>query len=104
MGNNEAYADFETTVIELYDAGGLTKESLERIGKRYWGKYGDIDSGGSQDLLTHDGKDLLHVVVETMAPDFKPQSDDIDEVDEELYEKFSEITDGWAGRGSRNGG
>jgi hypothetical protein len=56
MGNNSAYTAFEFSVIAAYDHDKLDEPFLRALAEPYRGV--DIDSGGSMDLRTKDGKDL----------------------------------------------
>lgn len=96
MGNNAAYTDLEAIVVGIYDLGKLDSEVLKVILSAF-SRYGDIDSGGSQDLVSHDGKDMQRIIVEVMDPEFKPvpapDQPDWDEDDENdaWYYRYCEI-------------
>lgn len=109
MGWNTGYTIFEATVVGAYDLGKLDKELLAVLMEPYRGT--DIDSGGSEDLESKDGKGVEQIVVETFGlsmpekPAF-PQPKTWDESPEneawEAYleavgEKFNEVTEhyGW---------
>jgi hypothetical protein len=66
MGWNEGYTVMEQQVISSYDAGTLSKESLLALLEPYRGT--DIDSGGSRDLRTKDGKSAEDVILFLLAP------------------------------------
>lgn len=103
MGWNTGYTIFESTVIGAYDLGKLDKELLTLLMEPY--RNTDIDSGGSCDLKSNDGKSVKQIVIETWgmetpkAPPGEPDDnpDAWDEYDEAVYTKFREITDhfGW---------
>lgn len=57
----------EKTVIELYNAGNLTKGLLDTIMEPYKGT--DCDSGGSRDLKAKDGKGVEEVICYIMDPE-----------------------------------
>lgn len=71
MGWNQGYTIFEATVIGCYDQGVLTKKVLSVLMEPYRGS--DIDCGGSCDLLTHDGKGVEQVVIETLGMKLPPE-------------------------------
>lgn len=62
MGWNQGYTVFEKAVIDSYDSSKLDKTLLSTLMEPYRGT--DIDSGGSHDLKTKDGKDVMQVVIE----------------------------------------
>jgi len=62
MGNNRAYTEFEAITIGIYNLGKLDNEVLTVIMEAY--SYCDIDSGGSQDLESVDGKNVEQIVIE----------------------------------------
>ena len=80
MGWDEGYTIFEATVIGAYDAGKLDKKLLAVLMEPY--RDTDIDSGGTCDLRTRDGKSVEQVVIETWgiampeAPPGAPDADD----------------------------
>ncbi len=101
MGNNAAYAQFEATVIALYDEGVLTLKVLDILGNMHRGT--DIDSGGAQDLRTMDGKGLEQVCVELVHPGYEPDTevweDEDDSVHEDWWSPFADIrNDRWGWR------
>ncbi len=63
MGWNAGYTIFESTVVGAYDLGKLDKAMLAVLMEPYRGT--DIDSGGSCDLTSKDGKDVKQIVIET---------------------------------------
>lgn len=63
MGWNKGYTIFEATVVGAYDLGKLDKELLSVLMEPYRGT--DIDSGGSRDLKSKDGKGVEQIVIET---------------------------------------
>lgn len=95
MGNNAAYTLFERKVINLYNSGKLDESVLSTLMESHRGT--DIDSGGSVGLLTHDGKDLETVVIETMGLNLPNIPDNEDDYYEEKWSLFHTITDrfGW---------
>ncbi|HVU66671.1 MAG TPA: hypothetical protein VHD63_06065 [Ktedonobacteraceae bacterium] len=76
-----AFAEFEATIIDLYDRDELTPDLLNTVARRY--SQREIDSSGSQSLLTCDGKDLWQVCIELIDPTFplvmRGSSEDHDE-------------------------
>lgn len=98
MGNNAAFTVFERAVIRAYNQGRLTLEELDSLAELFRGT--DIDTGGSEDLETKEGKSIIVVVVETVAPEWKPTKEDLlpfeqEKEDWESYARFrkwSEIT------------
>lgn len=80
MGNNAAYAAFESTVIACYNNGDLTKKLLSDLMEPY--RDSDIDSGGEQGLMSKpvvgpDGikrrLDVVDIVIQTWTG--KPPAD-----------------------------
>lgn len=63
MECNEAYTKFETAVIRAYDQGRLDKATLAALMEPYRGT--DIDTAGGLDLVSHDGKLVREIVIET---------------------------------------
>lgn len=97
MGNNQAYAFFESTVVGLYDKGLLTVEVLDAVAEPYRGS--DIDSGGSQELEAADGKQLEDIVFSLLLPDYAVPPEWQDDEGEYRYEEFHTITSGrWGWR------
>lgn len=90
MGCNRDYTVFEATVIGAYDLGKLDKALLEVIMRPY--ADSDIDSGGSMDLKSKDGKSLEQIVVETSGYVYPkaPAESDFDHLDD-----FQEAFDEW---------
>lgn len=68
MGSNSAYTEFEEITVGIYDLGKLDNEVLTVILEAYRGC--DIDSGGSRDLVSTDGKGVEQIVIETMGGAF----------------------------------
>lgn len=100
MGWNAGYTIFEATVVGAYDLGKLDKELLAVLMEPY--RNTDIDSGGSCELKSKDGKGVEQIVVETFGAKMpaKPGGDDEeawDEYDCAVYDKFREVTSqfGW---------
>lgn len=105
MGWNKGYTIFEATVVGAYDLGKLDKDLLCVLMEPYRGT--DIDSGGSHDLQSKDGKDVMQIVIEIWGlkmPDAPTveYSEDTWEEWEDYYDKvhtlFCSITDehfGW---------
>lgn len=99
MGNNAAYSSFEHTIITIYDHGVLTLPLLDVLAKDYEGM--DVDSGGSRDLKTKDGKTLEEICIGLVDPSWVPVKGDDTwysdpdhwEWDEE-YNKWNEIRHG----------
>lgn len=102
MGNNYAYSIVEEQIVKLYDAGLLTLPVLDILCEPFRGS--DIDSGGSQDLESKDGKSMDQICVELVNPEFKPNEPaEGEEWDEEThwgwYDEFSErIRERWGWR------
>jgi len=93
MGWNSGYAIFESTVIGVYNLGVLDKKLLEVLMAPYRGT--DIDSGGSKDLESIDGKTVEQIVIETGGLTFpqKPTNDEeLEDYYEEIYDKMAIIT------------
>ena len=103
MGWNAGWTIFEATVIGAYDLGKLDKALLTVLMEPY--RDTDIDSGGSRDLKTRDGKCVEQVVIETWGLEMpKAPLDTYDEAPDawdDYYEALSEqmwvVTDhfGW---------
>lgn len=103
MGWNKGYTIFESTVVGAYDLGKLDKELLTVLMQPY--EDSDIDSGGSCDLKSKDGKGVAQIVVETWglelptAPtvDCDEDPDAWDEFNAAVYEQFCVVTEhfGW---------
>jgi len=62
MGWNAGYTIFEKSVVGAYDLGKLDKELLSVLMEPY--RDSDIDSGGSLDLTSKDGKSVEQIVIE----------------------------------------
>lgn len=98
MGWNTGYTIFEATVVGAYDLGKLDKALLEVLMEPY--RNTDIDSGGSCDLESRDGKTVEEIVIETMgetlptrpAGDLEDSSDAWDAYNDVIYDMFSRIT------------
>jgi hypothetical protein len=103
MGWNSGYTIFEATVVGAYDLGKLDKEMLTVLMEPY--RDSDIDSGGSADLVSKDGKGVEQIVIETWglempkAPtvEYDDDPDAWDDHNGAVYEKFREVTEhfGW---------
>ena len=97
MGWNEAYTIFESTVIGAYDLGKLDKALLTVLMEPY--RDSDIDSGGSCDMESKDGKRVEQIVIElwglempkkpAATPEDDPDAWDV--WDGEVYDKFREV-------------
>lgn len=68
MRMRTTYTTFEQTVIDLYDQKALTLNLLDTLGLMYRGI--EVDSAGSQNLLTGDGKDVQQVCITLVNPSF----------------------------------
>lgn len=98
MGWNAGYTIFEATVVGAYDLGKLDKELLTVLMEPY--RDSDIDSGGSEDLESKDGKGVEQIVIETWglempkAPpgEYDDAPDAWDEYHDAVYDKFREVT------------
>lgn len=103
MGWNQGYTIFESTVVGAYDLGKLDKELLSVLMKPYAGS--DIDSGGSRDLESDDGKSVMQIVVEVSGiqmpeepeGEYDDNPDAWDDYNDAVQEKFREVTKhfGW---------
>ena len=97
MGWNSGYTIFEATVVGAYDLGKLDKELLAVLMEPYRGT--DIDSGGSRDLQSKDGKGAEQIVIETWGLEMpkKPPGeydnapDAWDTYNEAVYDRFREV-------------
>lgn len=92
MGNNSAYTNFESLTVGLYNKGLLNKEILSSIMEQYRGT--DIDSGGSMDLVSDDGLEVVEIVVRTLGKEV-PQRPDVPysfqnrtQEEQELYDNY----------------
>ena len=100
MGNNQAYTDFEFFTMACYDAGILTPKLLKKFIHHYDGV--DIDSGGSQNLIAYDGKEIEDVVISVMGgrvlekpkKTFSPNNEWV-KYYEQRYDQFHKYTKGW---------
>lgn len=89
MGWNTGWRIMQEQVIGLYDALGekFTPEVCKVIMKSFIGT--DFDEGGKDyNLLSKDGKTEEQIVVETMKPNFDPDSYESEWLDH--YEGISE--------------
>lgn len=97
MGWNKGYTVMEATIVGAYDLGKLDKDLLSVLMEPY--RDTDIDSGGSRDLQSKDGKGVMQIVVETWGLELPPPQVDEDDDDyfDAVYSKFSEVTKhfGW---------
>ena len=104
MGWNSGYTVFEATVVGAYNLGKLDKALLAVLMAPY--RDTDIDSGGSCDLKSKDGKGVEQIVIETwglevpMAPsgEYDEDSGAWDSYNDAVYYKFREVAKhfGWA--------
>lgn len=104
MGWNSGYTAFEATVVGAYDLGKLDKALLAVLMEPY--RRTDIDSGGSCDLTSKDGKGVEQIVIETWGlemptnPSCESDADPDawDAYHDAVYCKFREVTAhfGWA--------
>lgn len=103
MGWNAGYTVFEATVIGTYDLGKLDKAMLFVLMEPY--RDTDIDSGGSRELKSKDGKGVEQIVIETWGLEMPaaPQStfdddpDGWDDYHDAVYEQMHVVTKhfGW---------
>ncbi len=103
MGWNQGYAVFEATVVGAYDLGQLNKALLEVLMAPY--RDTDIDSGGSRDLKSKDGKGVEQIVIETWGMEmptnhpgeYDDDPDAWDAYNDAVYYKFRAVTEnfGW---------
>lgn len=89
MGWNSGYTIFEATVIGAYNLGKLDKALLGVLMEPF--RNSDIDSGGSCDLKTHDGKGVEEVVLETWGIEVPRPPEDEDSWDEYIDLKNSRM-------------
>lgn len=97
MGWNKGYTIFEATVVGAYDLGKLDKEMLAVLMEPY--RDSDIDSGGSKDLQSKDGKFVEQIVIETWglempkAPpvEYSADPDAWDAYNDAVYDKFCDV-------------
>jgi hypothetical protein len=66
MGWNEGYEILEKQVVQAYNLNTLTPDLLTAIASPFMGK--DVDSGGSNNLLSNDGLPFEAIVVKTYKP------------------------------------
>ena len=88
MGSNYLWTMAESQIVSIYDNGLMTLDTLDAICNAYAGT--DIDSGGSRDLETKDGKSMEQVAVELVNPDFAPNENKDDPWG--WHEEFGEIS------------
>ncbi|HEX7718940.1 MAG TPA: hypothetical protein VF389_03970 [Woeseiaceae bacterium] len=103
MGWNTGYTIFEATVVGAYDLGKLDKQLLAVLMEPF--RNTDIDSGGSRDLESNDGKGVEQIVIEAWglempkAPpgEYDDDPDAWDDYNDAVYDEFSSITKhfGW---------
>lgn len=88
-----AYANFEKTVLYLYDQGLLTLGFLDYIAERY--RLVSMDSAGSCYVRAQDGKDVRQVCIALVDPTFplvtEGSSEDHEEYWEQEQKKWEEI-------------
>ncbi len=96
MGWNSAYTIIEAQVVNVYNLGKLDKETLKAMISPFQGT--DIDSGGSRDLKTKDGKSFEDIVIEMLCPKstynklLKLRKQAIEyKVDDNIFKEFSEL-------------
>lgn len=101
MRTRTTYTTFEQTVIALYDKRSLTLSLLDTLGWMYKGI--EVDSAGSQGLITNDGKDVQQVCISLVNPSFalveKGSKDDDEEYWEQELKEWTNIVGirwGWA--------
>lgn len=104
MGWNSGYTVFEATVVAAYDLGKLDRALLAVLMEPY--RRTDIDSGGSCDLKSKDGKGVEQIVIETWGlemptnPSCESDADPDawDAYHDAVYCKFREVIAhfGWA--------
>jgi hypothetical protein len=94
MRDRVAYTSFEARVIELYEKGKLRVTLLDKLARRYC--HVEMDSAGSQYLLTQDGQDLQQLCIGIIDPlfplVFRGCADDHEEYWERELQKWTEIT------------
>jgi hypothetical protein len=103
VGWNKGYEIFEATVVGAYDLGKLDKKMLAVLMEPY--RDSDIDSGGSNSLMSKDGKGVEQIVIESWglempkAPPvaYKDNPDAWEDYNDAVYQQFSVVTDhfGW---------
>lgn len=88
MQSDERYQTFERTAINAYDLAKLDKEFLAVLMEPLRGA--DVDSGGSAELKSKDGKGLERIIVETWGIDVPvPPTTPVEE-DEEAWEAYED--------------
>jgi hypothetical protein len=80
-----AYADFEQSILNLYNRRLLTLELLDRIAGQY--RPLKLDSAGSQRMLAHDGKNLYQVCIQLIDPAFPIPASGSNRDHEEYWEQ-----------------
>lgn len=93
MGNNQAFTDFEYTVILLYNKGVLDNTTLSEIMERYRGI--DIDSGGMAGTISNDGHDVIEIVLKTFGIPLPESSEHYGEDKWDLFHKIKSDRFGW---------
>lgn len=86
MGWNTGYTIFESTVIGAYDLGKLDKDLLTVLMEPY--RHTDIDSGGKQDLESHDGKGIEQIVVETWGLEMPKEPEKDSDEDPDAWDDY----------------
>ncbi len=71
MGNNQAFSSFEASVIAVYNRGFLDKDLLHALASPYEGM--DIDRGGMEGTLAHDGLDIDDIIFKVYAVKLPPK-------------------------------
>lgn len=68
MQRRAAYAEFEKTILDLYDRRSLTLHQLDQIANQY--RWLPVGSTGGSSRIARDGKDLSQVCIELVDPAF----------------------------------
>lgn len=89
MGWNQGYTIFEETVVGAYNLGKLDKALLTVLMKPYGNS--DIDSGGSSELTSEDGKSVEQIVIETWGLKMPVEPDEDDENYGDYLDEVSEL-------------
>lgn len=85
MGKRIAYANFEETIINLYEREWLTLNLLDSVAGQY--RFVGPDSAGSQHVVAKDGKDLPQICLALVDPTFPLVGRGSDGDDDEYWEQ-----------------
>ena len=94
MRDRTTYASFEAKVIAFYERGKLVSSLLDKLANRY--RNVEMDSAGSQYLISKDGQDLQQICIGLVDPSFplvrRGCADDHEEYWARELQKWNEIT------------